>query len=66
VTVDHAIVDGAPAARFAATLADLIEHPSWIDPGYAGGDLGPCPTRVVVLHDEPKADEGLQGYGNDK
>lgn len=31
ISVDHAIVDGAPAARFAATLADLIEHPTWID-----------------------------------
>ncbi len=31
VTVDHAIVDGAPAARFAATLVDLMEHPDWID-----------------------------------
>ncbi len=31
VSVDHAIVDGAPAARFAATLTDLVEHPGWID-----------------------------------
>ncbi|NNE94946.1 MAG: dehydrogenase, partial [Acidimicrobiales bacterium] len=31
ISVDHAIVDGAPAARFAATLTDLIEHPTWID-----------------------------------
>jgi pyruvate/2-oxoglutarate dehydrogenase complex dihydrolipoamide acyltransferase (E2) component len=31
ISVDHAIVDGAPAARFAATLIDLIEHPAWID-----------------------------------
>lgn len=31
ISVDHAIVDGAPAARFAATLTDLIEHPSWVD-----------------------------------
>lgn len=30
VSVDHAIVDGAPAARFAATLTDLIEQPSWM------------------------------------
>ena len=25
VTVDHNVVDGAPAARFAATLRELIE-----------------------------------------
>lgn len=31
VSVDHAIVDGAPAARFAATLVELIEHPDWIE-----------------------------------
>ena len=31
ISVDHAVVDGAPAARFAATLAELIEHPAWID-----------------------------------
>ena len=30
ISVDHAIVDGAPAARFAATLADLIERPTWV------------------------------------
>lgn len=33
VSVDHAIVDGAPAARFAATLTDLIEDPSWLTSG---------------------------------
>lgn len=31
VSVDHSIVDGAPAARFSATLTDLIEHPTWIN-----------------------------------
>ena len=31
ISVDHAIVDGAPAARFAATLTDLIERPTWVD-----------------------------------
>jgi pyruvate/2-oxoglutarate dehydrogenase complex dihydrolipoamide acyltransferase (E2) component len=31
ITVDHAIVDGAATARFAATLADLIEHPRWLE-----------------------------------
>jgi len=31
ISVDHAIVDGAPAARFAATLTDLVERPSWVD-----------------------------------
>lgn len=28
VTIDHAVVDGAPAARFVACLRQLIEHPS--------------------------------------
>jgi len=31
ISVDHAIVDGAPAARFAAALIELLEHPSWMD-----------------------------------
>lgn len=31
ITVDHALVDGAPAARFAAALTELIEDPGWID-----------------------------------
>ena len=26
VTIDHNVVDGAPAARFGAELRDLIEH----------------------------------------
>lgn len=30
VSVDHAVVDGAPAARFAATLTELIENPTWV------------------------------------
>jgi pyruvate/2-oxoglutarate dehydrogenase complex dihydrolipoamide acyltransferase (E2) component len=30
ISVDHAIVDGAPAARFAATLTELIEDPKWV------------------------------------
>lgn len=30
ISVDHAIVDGAPAARFAATLTDLMEQPDWL------------------------------------
>ena len=33
ISVDHAIVDGAPAARFAATLVDLLEQPRWLDLG---------------------------------
>lgn len=33
VSVDHAVVDGAPAARFAATLTGLIEDPSWVGNG---------------------------------
>jgi pyruvate/2-oxoglutarate dehydrogenase complex dihydrolipoamide acyltransferase (E2) component len=33
ISVDHALVDGAPAARFAATLVDLIEHPTWLEAG---------------------------------
>lgn len=33
ISVDHAIVDGAPAARFGATLSDLIENPSWVEAG---------------------------------
>ena len=33
ISVDHAIVDGAPAARFAAALTNLIEDPSWIETG---------------------------------
>jgi pyruvate/2-oxoglutarate dehydrogenase complex dihydrolipoamide acyltransferase (E2) component len=31
ISVDHAVVDGAPTARFASTFADLVEDPSWID-----------------------------------
>ncbi len=31
ISVDHAVVDGAPAARFATTLVQMIEHPEWID-----------------------------------
>jgi pyruvate/2-oxoglutarate dehydrogenase complex dihydrolipoamide acyltransferase (E2) component len=31
ISVDHAIVDGAPAARFANTLVQMLEHPEWID-----------------------------------
>jgi pyruvate/2-oxoglutarate dehydrogenase complex dihydrolipoamide acyltransferase (E2) component len=26
ISVDHAVVDGAPAARFARRLAELVEH----------------------------------------
>lgn len=33
VTVDHALVDGGPAARFAAALSELIEDPGWLDEG---------------------------------
>lgn len=33
VSVDHAVVDGAPAARFAASLTDLIENPNWVVSG---------------------------------
>ena len=33
VSVDHVVVDGAPAARFVATLVDLIEQPGWCRPG---------------------------------
>ena len=32
ITVDHAVVDGAPAARFASTLTGLIERPRWAAP----------------------------------
>ena len=33
VSVDHVLVDGAPIARFVATLTDLIEQPEWLDQG---------------------------------
>jgi pyruvate/2-oxoglutarate dehydrogenase complex dihydrolipoamide acyltransferase (E2) component len=35
VTVDHDIVDGAPGARFAQTLADLIESADGLDDDFA-------------------------------
>jgi pyruvate/2-oxoglutarate dehydrogenase complex dihydrolipoamide acyltransferase (E2) component len=38
ISVDHAVVDGAPAARFAATLAELIEHPAWIEEPGSGAE----------------------------
>jgi pyruvate/2-oxoglutarate dehydrogenase complex dihydrolipoamide acyltransferase (E2) component len=41
VSVDHAVVDGAPAARFAATLSELIEHPTWIDEPSSSTDGSP-------------------------
>ena len=31
VTVDHNVVDGAPAARFVADLREMIESPEWIN-----------------------------------
>ena len=31
ISVDHTVVDGAPAARFADTLVEVIEDPGWID-----------------------------------
>jgi pyruvate/2-oxoglutarate dehydrogenase complex dihydrolipoamide acyltransferase (E2) component len=34
VTADHDIVDGAPGARFAATLAELIESAAGLDGGF--------------------------------
>jgi pyruvate dehydrogenase E2 component (dihydrolipoamide acetyltransferase) len=31
LSCDHRVVDGAPAARFLAELADRLEHPEWMD-----------------------------------
>jgi pyruvate dehydrogenase E2 component (dihydrolipoamide acetyltransferase) len=31
LTCDHRVVDGAPAARFFATLADALEAPAWLE-----------------------------------
>jgi pyruvate/2-oxoglutarate dehydrogenase complex dihydrolipoamide acyltransferase (E2) component len=39
VTIDHNVVDGAPAARFGAGLRDLIEHATALCELPCGGQI---------------------------
>lgn len=41
ISVDHDIVDGAPATRFARTLVELIESAAVLDEKAIGSDSGP-------------------------
>ena len=40
ISVDHAIVDGATAARFTRRLAELLEHPVYLTDPLPRGDAG--------------------------
>jgi pyruvate/2-oxoglutarate dehydrogenase complex dihydrolipoamide acyltransferase (E2) component len=46
VTVDHRVVDGAPAARFAADLRRLLETGTVLDDLEVGARQPPTPTRI--------------------
>jgi hypothetical protein len=66
--IDHDVVDGAPAARFLARLADLIES-GWLPPakpaqnGGDGGDLLPKDLKLqnVVGRFRVESDRGYAG-----
>ena len=42
VSLDHAVVDGAPAARFVETLRRLVETAAVLDPVRPSGDVAPA------------------------